>query len=235
MVSQRPDLMEEGKARILMQMSTSPHPAIPDVPLIMDLAETDKDKAVLRMVFSPQAMGRPFVAPAGVPEDRVAALRAAFDATMKDPEYIADVEQQGLDLAPVSGEEIQALVLEMYDQPQEIIDAAKEASTNEANLPITEVKIEKVQRLAERAGAAVDPIQLQLEGTATEATATLQALRRSLDEMAGVLSTDSELGYGLQETLASLRAAADALSLLATSLEQNPDMLIRGKKLPENR
>jgi hypothetical protein len=53
--------------------------------------------------------------------------------------------------------------------------------------------------------------------------------------MAGVLSTDSELGYGLQETLASLRAAADALSLLATSLEQNPDMLIRGKKPPENR
>jgi paraquat-inducible protein B len=93
----------------------------------------------------------------------------------------------------------------------------------------------EVQRLAERAGAAVDPIQLQLEGTATEATATLQALRRSLDEMAGVLSTDSELGYGLQETLASLRAAADALSLLATSLEQNPDMLIRGKKPPENR
>jgi len=142
MISQRPDLMDEGKVRILLQMSTSVHPAIPDVPLIMDLVENDRDKAVLRMVFSPQAMGRPFVAPAGVPEDRVAALRAAFDATMKDPEYIADVEQQGLELAPVSGEEIQALVLDMYDQPQEIIDAAKDASTNEANLPITEVKIE---------------------------------------------------------------------------------------------
>jgi hypothetical protein len=61
---------------------------------------------------------------------------------MNDPEYIADAEQPGLDPAPVSGEEIQALVLEMYDQPQEIIDAAKEASTTEANLPITEVKIE---------------------------------------------------------------------------------------------
>jgi tripartite-type tricarboxylate transporter receptor subunit TctC len=142
MVSQRPDLMEEGKVRILMQMSTAPHPAIPDVPLVMDLVESEKDKAVLRMVFSPQGMGRPFVAPAGVPEDRVAALRAAFDATMKDPEYIADVEQQGLDLAPISGEEIQALVEDMYSQPQEIIDAAKDASTSAANLPITEVKIE---------------------------------------------------------------------------------------------
>jgi tripartite-type tricarboxylate transporter receptor subunit TctC len=123
-------------------MSTAPHPAIPDVPLIMDLAETDRDKAVLKMVFAPQAMGRPFVAPAGVPEDRVAALRAAFDATMKDPEYIADVEQQGLELAPVSGEEIQALVVEMYSQPQDIIDAAKEASTNEANLPITQATVQ---------------------------------------------------------------------------------------------
>jgi len=142
LVSQRGDLLEENKVRILMQMSTSKHPAIPDVPLVMDIAETDRDRKVLAMVFSPQAMGRPFVAPAGVPEDRVAALRAAFDATMTDPEYIADVEQQGLDLAPVSGEEIQALVLDMYDQPQDIIDSAKEASTSDANLEITEVTID---------------------------------------------------------------------------------------------
>jgi tripartite-type tricarboxylate transporter receptor subunit TctC len=80
MVSQRPDLLEEKKIRILMQMSTAKHPAIPDVPLVMDLAETDRDREVMRMVFAPQVMGRPFVAPAGIPEDRVAALRAAFDA-----------------------------------------------------------------------------------------------------------------------------------------------------------
>jgi tripartite-type tricarboxylate transporter receptor subunit TctC len=142
MVSQRPDLLEEKKIRILMQMSTAKHPAIPDVPLVMDLAETDRDREVMTMVFAPQVMGRPFVAPAGVPEDRVAALRAAFDATMKDPEYLADVEKQGLELEPVSGEEIQALVVRMYDQPQDIIDAAKEASTSEANLPISEVKLD---------------------------------------------------------------------------------------------
>jgi tripartite-type tricarboxylate transporter receptor subunit TctC len=142
MVSQRPDLLEDKKIRILMQMSTAKHPAIPDVPLVMDLAETDRDREVMTMVFAPQVMGRPFVAPAGVPEDRVAALRAAFDATMKDPEYLADVEKQGLELEPVSGEEIQALVVRMYDQPQDIIDAAKEASTSEANLPISEVKLD---------------------------------------------------------------------------------------------
>jgi tripartite-type tricarboxylate transporter receptor subunit TctC len=142
MVSQRPDLLEDKKIRILMQMSTAKHPAIPDVPLVMDLAETDRDREVMTMVFAPQVMGRPFVAPAGIPEDRVAALRAAFDATMKDPEYLADVEKQGLELEPVSGEEIQALVVRMYDQPQDIIDAAKEASTSDANLPISEAKLD---------------------------------------------------------------------------------------------
>jgi tripartite-type tricarboxylate transporter receptor subunit TctC len=142
LVSRRGDLLEDNKARILLQMSTAKHPAIPDVPLVMDLAETDRDRDILTMVFSPQGMGRPFVAPAGVPDERVAALRAAFDATMADPEYIDDLKQQGLDLAPISGDAIQDLVASMYGQPQDVIDAAKEASTSDANLPISEVEIE---------------------------------------------------------------------------------------------
>jgi paraquat-inducible protein B len=62
---------------------------------------------------------------------------------------------------------------------------------------------------------------------------TLQTLRRILEETHGLLSADSGLGYGMQEALASMRDAADALRALSTSLEQNPDMLIRGKKKPE--
>jgi paraquat-inducible protein B len=87
--------------------------------------------------------------------------------------------------------------------------------------------------LAARASAAIDPVQLQVEGTAAEMTAAFQALRLTLEDSQGLLSTDSGLGYGLQETLASLRDAADALSLLVNSLEQNPDMLVRGRKPPE--
>jgi paraquat-inducible protein B len=90
-----------------------------------------------------------------------------------------------------------------------------------------------VGRLAERASAVIDPLQLQIEGTGTEMTAALQALRGTLEESQGLLSTDSGIGYGLQETLASLRDAADALTLLVNSLEQNPDMLVRGRKPPE--
>jgi paraquat-inducible protein B len=91
----------------------------------------------------------------------------------------------------------------------------------------------EIALVMERAGAAIDPLQLQIGGTAAEMTATLASLRRTLEETHGLLSTDSGLGYGLQDALTSLRDAADALSLLINSLDQNPDMLVRGRKPPE--
>ena len=88
----------------------------------------------------------------------------------------------------------------------------------------------EVELMAGRAGAAIPPLQTQLEATNTEMLATLQALRRTLEDTHGLLSSDSGVGYGMQQTLTSMQEAADALRLLAASLEQNPDMLIRGKK-----
>ncbi len=92
----------------------------------------------------------------------------------------------------------------------------------------------EVQRLAARAESAIDPMQTQITGASTEAIATLQALRKTLDETHGLLSADAGPGYALQGALTSMREAADALRLLITSLEQNPDMLLRGKKPPPN-
>jgi len=92
----------------------------------------------------------------------------------------------------------------------------------------------EVERLATRAEAAIDPMQTQVTGASTEAIATLQALRKTLDETQGLLSADAGPGYALQGALTSLREAADALRLLITSLEQNPDMLLRGKRPPPN-
>jgi len=92
----------------------------------------------------------------------------------------------------------------------------------------------EVERLATRAEAAIDPMQAQITGASTEAIATLQALRKTLDETHGLLSADAGPGYALQGALTSLREAADALRLLISSLEQNPDMLLRGKKPPPN-
>ena len=93
----------------------------------------------------------------------------------------------------------------------------------------------EAQKLAARATLAIDPMQTQLTGVSTEAISTLQALRKTLDETHGLLSADTGPGYELTGALKSLREAADALKVLITSLEQNPDMLIRGKKPPERR
>lgn len=142
-------------------------------------------------------------------------------------QLLEEVDMPGINAAVVaSAESVQRLM----DAP-EIRAALEQVPGMTAQVGQT---LAEVQRMAEQAGAAIEPLQLQLEGTSAEAVATMRALRATLDEMAAVLSTDADLGYGLQETLASIRDAADALSLLATSLEQNPDMLIRGKKPPEN-
>jgi len=101
--------------------------------------------------------------------------------------------------------------------------------TEQVNKTMTEV-----QRLATRAEAAIDPMQTQITGASTEAIATLKALRKTIDETQGLLSADAGPGYALQGALTSLREAADALRLLISSLEQNPDMLLRGKKPPPN-
>jgi paraquat-inducible protein B len=141
-------------------------------------------------------------------------------------QMLADVDMPGINAAVVaSAEAVERLV-----NSPEIIVAMRQipGMTDQVNLTMGEV-----QTLAARAGAAIDPLQLQLQGTTEEMTATLNALRRTLEETHGMLSADSGLGYGLQEALASLRDAADALRLLATSLEQNPDMLLRGRRPPE--
>ena len=91
----------------------------------------------------------------------------------------------------------------------------------------------EAERLAARATLAIDTLQTGVTGVSSEAIGTLQALRKTLDETHGLLSADTGPGYQLTGALKSLREAADALKTLITSLEQNPDMLIRGKKPPE--
>lgn len=91
-----------------------------------------------------------------------------------------------------------------------------------------------VGRLANRADSAIGPLSEQISGTTAEAIATLQSLRQTLDETHGLLSSDAGPGYALEGALNSLREAAEALRVLINSLEQNPDMLLRGKKPPPN-
>ncbi|MGE0745051.1 MAG: Bug family tripartite tricarboxylate transporter substrate binding protein [Rhodospirillales bacterium] len=120
-------LVRDGRIRLLVQFGLSKHADLPDVPLVMDLAENDEQRQVLRVIFARQVMGRPFLAPPGVPAERAAALRAAFMATMKDPEFLAVAEKAQLEITPVAGEAVAALMEEVYATPPAIAEKAAAA------------------------------------------------------------------------------------------------------------
>jgi tripartite-type tricarboxylate transporter receptor subunit TctC len=119
------DWLKEKKINILFQMALKKHPEIPDVPAILDYAKTREDRQVLELLFAPQDMGRPFFAPPGIPEVRVRALRSAFLQTLKDQAFLEEAEKQGIEVQPVTGEDIQALLERVYATPKEVVERAK--------------------------------------------------------------------------------------------------------------
>src|SRR5262249_57565987 len=94
------------------------------VQLMAGLAKWEEEEEIVRLIFARQVMGRPYFAPPGIPADRAAALRQAFMETMKDKDFLADAEKAQLEITPVSGEEVQKLVAEVYATPAEIAKKA---------------------------------------------------------------------------------------------------------------
>jgi tripartite-type tricarboxylate transporter receptor subunit TctC len=113
-IATRKDWYDSKKINVLVQMSLAKHPDLPNVPLVLDLAKTPEQKQILTLVFARQALGRPFLAPPGVPADRLAALRKAFMDTMKDPEFIAEADKAKLEITPIDGEKVQQIVVDAY-------------------------------------------------------------------------------------------------------------------------
>ena len=120
----RPNWVRNKRIIVLVQMSLSKHPDLPDVPLIMDLAKTDEQRQIFKMIFARQTMGRPYAAPPGLPADRLAALRKAFMDTMPDKDFLDEAEQSKFEINPVSGQELEALVKEVYRTPPEVAKKA---------------------------------------------------------------------------------------------------------------
>jgi tripartite-type tricarboxylate transporter receptor subunit TctC len=119
------DWLREGKINILYQMSLEKHPEIPHIPAIIDYARTPEDRKVFEFLFAPQEFGRPFFGPPGIPPERAAALRRAFEATLKDPQFLADAERMGVEVQHVGGEAIEKLLEKIYASPKDVIDRAK--------------------------------------------------------------------------------------------------------------
>jgi tripartite-type tricarboxylate transporter receptor subunit TctC len=115
----------DGKILVLVQLAWEKHPELPNVPLISKFVSDPVKRDQVAFSLSWLAMGRPFVAPPGVPADRVKLLRDSFMQAMADPALIAEAKRLRLDVIPMSGEDVQALVGRLYDTPRSITDPVR--------------------------------------------------------------------------------------------------------------
>ncbi len=127
LVSRSKALYESGQINVTLQIGLRRIAELPDVPLVTDLASDSHTRAAIRLIVARQSMARPYAAPPGVPPERVAALRAAFDATMQDPGFVAEARRLGLEVSPVSGAAVAALIQEIYAAPPGVVALAAEA------------------------------------------------------------------------------------------------------------
>lgn len=120
------DWIKDGSIRILAQMGTTPQPGL-KAPFILDLVKDKDDRAVLTLIFAKYQFGRPLFVPKNVPQDRVMALRKAFDATVADKATLADAGKAHMEMRPVSGIEVQRLIENLYATPEPLVKRAREA------------------------------------------------------------------------------------------------------------
>jgi tripartite-type tricarboxylate transporter receptor subunit TctC len=122
--------LSSGKIKVLGQYGLERHPDLKEVPTFLELATNEADRDALRLVFARQEYGRPFFAPPGVPLNRVKALREAFDTTLRDPAFLAEAATLQLDIEPMTGEEVAALVAEVSTTKPEIVARVRAALGN---------------------------------------------------------------------------------------------------------
>ena len=122
-----PNWVAEKKIRILAQWALKKNPELGDAPLFLDLAATDAERAALKLMLARLEYGRPFFLPPNVPAARVAALRQAFDATMRDPAYLAEADKLKIDVDPLSGGEVAALIEQVSRTPADTVARVRAA------------------------------------------------------------------------------------------------------------
>jgi hypothetical protein len=123
----RPGWMRDHKVNIFVQLALQKSSEHPEVPLALDFAKTPADRQAIELIVSPNLFARPFAAPPGVPPDRLDALRQAFDATVADPEYLAEAKARGLHVELVTGAQLDEVLRRLYATPKEIVARVKEA------------------------------------------------------------------------------------------------------------
>jgi tripartite-type tricarboxylate transporter receptor subunit TctC len=132
---------KSGRLIVIVQNGFEPSPDLKGVPHIYDYARDENDRKAMELIYGRQTLGRPVGAPPGVPADRAKALRAAFMATMKDPKFLEQAKRRKLNIEPMSGEEVDKLVIRFTSYPDEIVARASKALEIGK---ITKVKLKKL-------------------------------------------------------------------------------------------
>ena len=127
MMSRAPHLINDKIVRVVVQFGLQPHGEMTKrgIPGVWDYVKDEKKRKALELLAATQVFGRPYIAPAGVPKARVEALRAAFDATMKDPEFLAAMKKSRLTVDPASGARVEKLIRDIYTSDPEIQKLAR--------------------------------------------------------------------------------------------------------------
>lgn len=121
----KPQWLKDDFIDIWVQLGLSKEPDLPNVPLIGDLVSDRTDKRAIELMLAPSEMARPFLAPPDVPKLRIEVLRAAFDAAMSDPALLEEARKQGVEITPMTGAKIEALLAGVYSAPADVIERAR--------------------------------------------------------------------------------------------------------------
>jgi tripartite-type tricarboxylate transporter receptor subunit TctC len=119
--------LDEKKVKVIAQWGLRKHPDLPDTPSILDMAKSEADRQALRLSLARLEYGRPFFLPPNVPPERVLALRRAFDATMKDPAFLAEADKLKIEIDPLTGAQVAALVAQVSRTPPEVVERVRAA------------------------------------------------------------------------------------------------------------
>ncbi len=114
----RPQWLKDNQVNLIVQVGRTKHPDLRDVPLVYDYVKEPEHRTMWDVMTAIATLGRPLAAPPGVPAEQVAILRKAFAATMKDPEYLAEMEKSNRELTPTGGEDMQQMMQEVSAVPQ---------------------------------------------------------------------------------------------------------------------
>jgi tripartite-type tricarboxylate transporter receptor subunit TctC len=125
-IGKRPDWIATKKVNVLFYGGAKPTSDLHGAPFIVDQARNPEDRQALEFLYAGQGIGRPFVAPPGLPADRLKMLRDAFSATMKDKDFVADATKQKLDVEPENGEHLEALIRKVYATPKTVVERVGE-------------------------------------------------------------------------------------------------------------